>query len=416
MSGNERGSNRGISKFLRLALYSHVLFIRCKVDTTSDIICILHLHFQILPWYLIFLYINHIATSPSGQFCPPPPKKEMAIKSITKRLAPLAILGLLLYAPPSALEQYLGSETTWPTIIQPLLKTLLGLGALRALNAGLNALAQNNWHLASPASSKWDWPQELAVVTGGCGGLGLSLVAGLTARGVRVAVLDIVAPEAIPTVLKEDTTRVQYFQCDITSLDAVKETAVLVRKKFDGQDPSILINNAGVANRNTILDVTEPALRRVLGVNLMAMWFTTQQFLPAMVRQNKGHIFTVASLASFVALPASIEYSATKAGALAFHEGLACEIKHLYKARGVVTSVVHPNFVKTPMTAPHAETIERAQKMLKVEDVTGPMLEQIFSGKGAQIVVPRHFTFLSGLRGWPSWIQEGLRDALGSNQ
>lgn len=350
----------------------------------------------------------------------------MAItKAITKRLAPLTILALLLYAPTSSLEQYLGSgafttltnRDTWPSLIQPLLKTLLGLGIFRSLNAALNSIAQNNWHISSPApaASKWNnWPNEIAVVTGGCGGLGLSLVAGLTSKGVRVAVLDILPEDAIPSVLKENP-RATYFQCDVTSLESVQKTALAVQKTLGG-DPTILINNAGVANRNNILDVQESALRRVLGVNLMSMWFTTQQFLPAMIRLNKGHVFTVASLASYVALPTSVEYSASKAGALAFHEGLACEIKNLYKAPGVVTSIVHPNFVKTPMTMPHAETIERAQKMLSVEDVTGPMLEQIFSGRGGQLVVPKHLTFMSGLRGWPSWIQEGLRDVLGSRQ
>lgn len=343
----------------------------------------------------------------------------MAIKHVAQRLAPLALLALLLSTPTSTLEHYLGASSssftreTWPSLVQPALKALLGLGVVRAVNAGLNALAQNNWRLSS-GSSQWDWPHELAVVTGGCGGLGLSLVAGLTAKGVRVAVLDIVSPDAVPAAITENP-RATYFQCDVTSLDAVAQTAAALRKRFQA-DPTILINNAGIANRNTILDVSEASLRRVLGVNLMAMWFTTQQFLPSMVRHNKGHVFTVASLASYIALPSSVEYSATKAGALAFHEGLACEIKNIYKAKGVVTSVVHPNFVKTPMTMPHADVIERSQKMLSVEDVTGPMLEQIFSGRGGQLVVPSHFTLMTGFRGWPSWIQEGLRDVLGSHQ
>lgn len=344
----------------------------------------------------------------------------MACNQITKRLAPLAVLAVLLYAPPSTLEGYLGTltggrVTALPCLFRPWLRFLFGLNCLRGLNVLLNYLAQNNWRLSSsPPSSRWDWPREVAVVTGGCGGFGLSLVQGLTARGVRVAVLDIVGPEAVPGAIKENP-RAAYFQCDVTSLASVQDTAAAVRKHFDGQDPTILVNNAGIANMNSILEVQEAALRRVVSVNLVSMWFTTQQFLPAMLRQNKGHIFTVASLASFVAIPNSVEYSATKAGALAFHEGLACEIKHMHKARGVVTSVVHPNFAKTGMTTPHAGSIEKTQKMLTVEDVTGPMLKQIFSGRGGQLVVPTHLTFLTGLRGWPSWIQESLRDVLGRN-
>lgn len=338
----------------------------------------------------------------------------MATGTIIKRLAPISLLAALLYAPPDLLREYLGADltsTTWPAIIKPILQALLGLTTLTTINATLSVLATNNWRISSTPSSgrPWDWPKEIAVVTGGCSGIGLALTKGLTARGVRVAVLDIAShpPPAI-----ESDSRAHFFHCDVASLESVNAAASRVREELGG-DPSILVNNAGVANRTSILDVPEASLRRVLGVNLLSMWFTTKAFLPAMVRADKGHVVTVASLASFVALATSVEYSATKAGALAFHEGLGCEIKHVYKARGIVTSVVHPNFVRTAMTEPHADAIERTQKMLTVEDVARPVLAQIFSGRGAQIVVPSGLTFLSGMRGWPSWMQEGLRDILG---
>lgn len=336
----------------------------------------------------------------------------MPIGSIIKQLTPLSLLAALLYAPPELLKQYLGAA--WPTILKPVAQVLVGLGVARKLSASLSAVATNNWRISSkpPGGKTWDWPNEMAVVTGGCGGIGLALVDGLTAKGVRVAVLDIV--DEPPPALRSNP-RAVYFKCDVTSRDAVASTADAVRREMGG-DPTILVNNAGVAKRNTIVDVAEEDLRRVLGVNLMAMWFTTQAFLPAMIRANKGHVVTVASLASFVALSTSVEYSATKAGALAFHEGLACEIKHVYKAPGIVTTVVHPNFVRTPMTEPYAHEIEGkgAGKMLTVGDVARPLLAHIFSGRGGQLVMPSHMSFLTTLRGWPSWLQEGLRDLMGS--
>lgn len=336
----------------------------------------------------------------------------MAIGSIIKRLTPIALLAALLYAPPEVVERYLGADftqTTWPTIVKPIVQTLLGLGAVRTLNAALNTLATNNWRISSnPPDKTWDWPNEIAVVTGGCSGIGLALVDGLTARGVRVAVLDVADP---PAALAANP-RAHFFRCDVTSRGSVADAAAEVRKALGG-DPTVLVNNAGLARSHTILDAPEADLRAVLGVNLLAMWFTTQAFVPAMVRGAKGHVVTVASLASFVALSTSVEYSATKAGALAFHEGLGCELRNVYQAPGVVTTVVHPNFVRTAMTAPFADRIERGGRMLTVEDVARPVLAQIFSGRGAQLVVPSHLTFVTGLRGWPNWVQEGFRDLLG---
>lgn len=332
--------------------------------------------------------------------------------AMARTVIPVALLSALLFAPAELIEQYMGADfarNTFPRLVQPVLKALVGLGIARTLNRALNSLATNNWRISSsPPTGSWDWPKEIAVVTGGCSGIGLALVEGLTARGVRVAVLDVSEPS--PAI--RSNPKVTYFKCDVTSLQQVVDTADAVRKSMGG-NPTILINNAGIARFNSILDIPEQALRQVLGVNLMALWFTTKQFLPAMIKENKGHIVTVASLASFVALPMSIEYSATKAGALAFHEGLTCEIKHLYKARGIKTSVVHPNFVRTAMTVPHATRIERTQKMMSVEDISKPVLERVFSGRGGQLVLPARLDVLTGIRGWPSWMQEGLRDILG---
>lgn len=80
-----------------------------------------------------------------------------------------------------------------------------------------------------------------------------------------------------------------------------------------------------------------------------------------MVKKNKGHIVGLASMASFVAPPAIVDYASTKAAVMAFHEGesihlgsknrcinikigLGQEIKHIYNTPGVLNTVVHPSW------------------------------------------------------------------------
>jgi all-trans-retinol dehydrogenase (NAD+) len=89
-----------------------------------------------------------------------------------------------------------------------------------------------------------------------------------------------------------------------------------------------LINNAGIGNAYTVLDIPIEALRKLFDINLISHWSTVQEFLPDMIANKKGHIMSVASLASFVALAGAVDYSATKAALLAFHEGLTQELKH----------------------------------------------------------------------------------------
>jgi short-subunit dehydrogenase len=99
-----------------------------------------------------------------------------------------------------------------------------------------------------------------------------------------------------------------------------------------------LINNAGTGSGATILDETEQELQRTFDVNILAHFKLVKEFLPHMIERNHGHIVTIASMASFASVANNVSYSATKAGALAFHEGLAQELKARYGANKVRTT------------------------------------------------------------------------------
>ncbi|KAI0164024.1 NAD(P)-binding protein [Xylariaceae sp. FL1272] len=321
---------------------------------------------------------------------------------------PLLIIALL-FAPPSSPHDHSilkQTQVQWLISAKPILRILLGLSVVRSLNRALSVWAMNNWRVT--AHEGWDWDNEVAVVTGGSGDIGRALVSGLIARGVRVAVLDMEDP---PPALK-DNAKVLFVRCNVSSPDEIARAGEEIRQIFG--HPSILINNAGVIRTTTILDETEEHLRNIVGVNLMAHWFTAKVFLPHMLTQNKGHVITMASLAAYIALPTSVDYSATKAGALSFHEGLACEIKHLYKAPGVMTTLVQPDFVKTKMTKAYWAEVEAAGGLLlTVDEVVQPALQQIFSRRGGHLIIPKSRAVVSLLRGWPTWLQEIVRDFIG---
>jgi len=77
----------------------------------------------------------------------------------------------------------------------------------------------------------------------------------------------------------------------------VQEAAQAVRE-FCGT-PSILINNAGIAHAHTILEASPGYLRKLFDVNIISHFFTLQAFLPDMIRRKKGHVVSIASMASF---------------------------------------------------------------------------------------------------------------------
>lgn len=110
-----------------------------------------------------------------------------------------------------------------------------------------------------------------------------------------------------------------FYHCDLASSSAIHETADAIRR--DIGDPSILVNNAGMAKFNKILEVEDEYLEKLFKVNVISHFILIKEFLPTMLKQKKGHIVTIASIGSYFTGPALVDYCATKASVLALHEG-----------------------------------------------------------------------------------------------
>ncbi|EGY14304.1 Dehydrogenase RED2 like protein [Verticillium longisporum] len=332
-----------------------------------------------------------------------------AISATLHPVLPGSLLAFLAYGPPHLVERLLRFDVMGHSLrgngTTTVLRVLLGLGLVKTLNSMMSTWATTNWRVTPMRG--WQWNREIAVVTGGCSGIGKSIVLGLVKKGVIVAILDVMP---LPPDLEQERN-INYWKCDITSAAAVAETATAIRKTLG--HPSILVNNAGIAKPHSIVQTPDDYLQKIIAVNLMSLWITTKEFLPNMIIKNKGHIVTVASMASFTGMSLMADYTATKAGALAFYESLATEVKSVYKSPGVLASIVHPAYVSTNMTAQSAASLEKQSGgLMKPEDISNPVVKQIFSRRGGQIIIPGRLSFLSAVRGWPSWLQELIKESL----
>jgi short-subunit dehydrogenase len=273
----------------------------------------------------------------------------------------------------------------------------------------------NNYQSSDP----WVSENELVLLTGGNGGIGKQIMQDLSERGVRVVILDIQRPTAkLPK-------NVIFYETDITSAASLSEVAASIRKTQG--DPTIIVNNAGVFHHGSILEKSESELRRTFDVNTISHFLIMKEFLPGLICRNKGHVITMASIASFVAVGEMVDYCCSKASALAFHEGLRQELKFWYDAPNVrtrlvsndrkmeyrqliITSIVHPLWVKTPMIKGFTEyQAEFGQELMSPKVVSQAVLEHIFERKSGQIVLPRHLRVAGSLRAFPLWLQEPVR-------
>lgn len=284
------------------------------------------------------------------------------------------------------------------------LKWLFATGLVRNANNYLNRWAGNDYTIFS-STKGWDWDNEIAVVTGGSGGFGALFANDLSAKGIHVVILDV---NGLPKHLENDD-KITFYKCDVTDQKSILDAARQIQT--DIGNPTILINNAGIGANKSIMDTSEDFLKKIFGVNLFSHYYCVQAFLPDMIEKRKGHIVSIASMASFVASSNIVDYSCTKVAALAFHEGLRSELRKVYECPEIKTTIVHPIWADTPLIAKDKDKLIKAgQTIIDPQTVSDAVVEQILSGRSGQIILaPVVGTIVSSLRGFPTWVQESLR-------
>lgn len=272
------------------------------------------------------------------------------------------------------------------------------LGVLRRLNGWLNRRALNNG-----VSDHYDWNREVVVLTGGSNGIGRQVADRLGNRGIKVAILDIQPPkdELPPTV--------RFYECNITSPTVIGEVAASIRSTLG--EPTVLINNAAILSGKTILGSTETDTRKMFEVNALAHYWLVREFLPSMIERNHGMVVTVASQAGYMTTPNMVDYSATKAAAVSFHEGLAAELVTRYKAPRVRTVLLTQGFCKTTLISMLTPEDTFINPLLHPETVADELVRQVLTGSSGHIVVPGSSGWIAkNIRSFPWWFQYGTRN------
>lgn len=186
---------------------------------------------------------------------------------------------------------------------------------------------------------------EIALVTGGGGGLGRLIALRIANLGAIVVIWDVNkegTEETVKLVQAAGGTCYGYV-CDLCDREDVYKKAALVKAEVG--KVTILINNAGVVNGMKFMDTPDKLIIRTMDVNVMSHFWTTKAFLPSMMEDNKGHIVSIASLAGHVGVPTMVDYCTSKFAAVGFEEALHMELAaDGYK---INTTVVCPFFIRS---------------------------------------------------------------------
>ncbi len=186
---------------------------------------------------------------------------------------------------------------------------------------------------------------KTALIIGGGSGMGRSAAIALGKMGVRVFVADLDASAASGTLSAlEAGARGEAFSVDVSQSEAVSTLFLDLKGRVERLD--LLVHTAAMLGRTVFIeDMTDQEWRRMMGVNLDGMFYACREAVRWMKAHKTGRILLFSSVASLVATPGALHYSASKGAVNMMGRTLAKEVAR-YNIR---VNIVAPGYIETPM-------------------------------------------------------------------
>jgi short-subunit dehydrogenase len=193
---------------------------------------------------------------------------------------------------------------------------------------------------------------------------------------------------------------VRCFALDVTDREALGDAARNFIAEFGA--PDIVIGNAGIsAGTLTAEHDDAPVFRRIVEVNVVALFDTFAAFLPAMRERGRGTLVGIASVAGIRGLPGAGAYSASKSAAITYLESLRLEERPF----GLKVVTIAPGYIRTPMTASN----DYPMPFLMPADAFARRAVDVIARGRSFVVIPRPMRVVAlVLRALPNWLYDAL--------
>lgn len=197
------------------------------------------------------------------------------------------------------------------------------------------------------------WADKVVLITGASSGIGRGLAFELARRGAKLGLVarrrelldEIVAEVAVAESNGGPAGNVRAIAGDVRDAESMRAAAAQLQTEFGKID--VLIANAGIGGNNDAANFDAANLANVINVNVIGASNSVAAVVPAMVKRGSGQLVVISSLAAYRGLPKSAAYCASKAAVSAMFESLRLDLK----PRGIDVTIIHPGFIKTPLTA-----------------------------------------------------------------
>ena len=193
---------------------------------------------------------------------------------------------------------------------------------------------------------------KTVIVTGGSRGIGAAIVKELAEENYNIVLNYNKSEEAAKQIqkeLKEKGINIEIFKADVSKREEVKALVQFAIDKFNNID--VLINNAGIAQEKTFVDITDEDWNRMLQVNLNSVFYCTQEVLENMIHNKKGCIINISSIWGITGGSCEVHYSVAKAGIDGMTKALAKELA----PSNIRVNSIAPGIIATDMCMDYTE-------------------------------------------------------------
>lgn len=188
---------------------------------------------------------------------------------------------------------------------------------------------------------------QVALVTGGSRGIGRAIVSAFAAEGAKVAFVfrgNQAAADSLCQEVAASGGTALALQADVSKPEEAQACVERVEKEWGRFD--ILVNNAGIIRDDLFVRMEPEAWTSVLNTNLGGTYNFCKAVAFTMMKQRRGRIINLSSVAAQHVNPGQTNYAASKGAIESFTRALAVELA----SRGVTVNALAPGFIETDMS------------------------------------------------------------------
>lgn len=202
---------------------------------------------------------------------------------------------------------------------------------------------------------------KTAIITGGASGLGEYYTKAMLMVGAQVLVVSRTDKgwDAMKQFAAAHDADVRFFKQDLTAEDAPAKIVAEALNQFGKID--ILVNNAGMQLRNEWQNYRDEDWKKVINLNLNAVYFLSHAVAKVMAKQKSGKIINIGSMQSFRAGKFIFPYTASKHGIV----GLTKAYADALAPNNIQVNAIAPGYINTPMTKALQEDPVRSKEILE---------------------------------------------------